>query len=464
MNPLPCAALQLQGNCSICREELHSETLDGKRTISSINPCGHLFHTDCIYRWSTEHITCPMGRRVIESLQLQLPLPSGWQNLMINSARNGEYDKVLALLKRGAPVDANCSYHHTPFAIAASKRHFSVARLLADHGSSDSAGQLCMGNMLFEGSGVEKDQAHAFKWYTKAADQGLAPAQFRLAMMYWFGTGVPSDKMLAVDWLKKVVAQGVPHAQATLGEIYLLNDTPVTDVPQGLQLLNKAIQGGSLRGMQLLGSLYLRGEHVNVDLPKARQLLEQAAKRNYLPAKTSLAEYYLKLNRTENLPQIITQLQSGVDQQYWDAMYLLGTVYRDHLRDPIRALELFRQAAEKEDKNSHFELGHMYETGQGVPKDPGQAYVHFHKAAMRGHSNAQFRLGLMYLRGKYTSKDLCRARYFLGKAAEKGHKEATERLKHIKHLAPHPDSVATPVTPDKKTKPIKRLQRKTKRL
>lgn len=464
MNPLPSAVPQLQGICSICREELQSETLAGKHSISSVNPCGHLFHTDCIHRWGTEHITCPMGRRAIVSLELQLPLPPDWQNLMVNSARNGEYDQVLALLKRGAPVDAGCSYRHTPFAIAASNKHFSVARLLADHGSTDWAGQLCMGNMLYAGKAVVKDQAQAFKWYAKSADQGCAPAQFRLACMYWYGTGVPEDKMLAIDWLKKVVAQGVPEAQAMLGAIYLINDTPVTDIPRGLQLMNKAIQGGSLHAMQLLGSMHLRGEHVNVDLLKARQLLEQAAERNYLPAKTSLCECYLKLNDKEKLPQIITQLQSAVDQQSGNAMYLLGTVYRDHLRDPVRAVELFKQAAELEDQYSNFELGHMYDTGKDVPKDSVRAFNHFRQAAMNGHSNAQFRLGLMYLRRRYRPKDLCLARYWLGKAAEKGHKKATVRLNRIRHPAPQPDSAPTPVTPDKKTKPIKRLQRKTKLL
>lgn len=461
MNSIPCAVPQLQGKCSICREELHSETLADKKTVSSVNPCGHLFHTDCIYRWSTENTTCPMGGRVIVSLELRLPLQPGWQKLMVNSARNGEYDQILALLKRGAPVDAGCSYRHTPFAIAASNKHFSVARLLADHGSTDWAGQLCMGNMLYAGKAVAKDQAQAFKWYAKSADQGCAPAQFQLACMYWYGTGVPEDKMLAVDWLKKVVAKGVPEAQAMLGEIYLINDTPVKVVPRGLQLLNKAIQGGSLHAMQLLGSMYLRGEQVNVDLLKARQLLEQAAERNYLPAKTSLCEYYLKLNDKEKLPQIITQLQSAVDQQSQNAMYLLGTVYRDHLRDPVRAVELFNQAAELGDKNSHFELGHMYDTGQDVPKDSVQALNHFRQAALNGHSNAQFRLGLMYSRNKYRPKYLCLARYWLRKAAEKGHKEAAARLNRIQHPAPQPDSAPTP---DKKTKPIKRLQRKTKLL
>ena len=442
MNPLPCAVLQLQGKCSICREELHSETLAGKKTISSINPCGHLFHTDCIYRWSTEHITCPMGRRVIESLQLQLPLPSGWQNLMINSARNGEYDKVLALLKRGAPVDANCSNHHTPFAIAASKRHFSVARLLADHGSSDSAGQLCMGNMLFEGSGVEKDQAHAFKWYTKAADQGFAPAEYRLGLMYWHGKGVLIDRMKSIDWLKKAVAKEYPNAQAMLGEIYLLDNSPLTNVPRGLQLLDKALQGGSLHAMKTLGHMYWKGTSVKVDLPRAQQLLEQAAERNFIPAKVCLAQYYLKLKGKEALPQIITLLQSAADQKCTEAMTLLGTVYKDYLRDPARALEQFHQAVKHKDPQGHYELSHMYETGEGVPKDLRQAFIHCREAAEKFHVNAQFRLGLMFLHGSFYPKNVHSAEYWLRKAAQKGHKEAAEKLNSIQK--PEPDPAPTP--------------------
>lgn len=449
MNTISSDPRRSPDNCPICREELCSQAFANQKTVSSVNPCRHLFHTDCIYRWSTEHTTCPVGRRAIVSLELQLPLPSGWQNLLIHSARNGEYDQVLGLLKRGAPVDANCRYQHTPFAIAAFNKHFFVAHLLADYGSTDCFGQLCMGNMLYKGSGVEKDMFHAFKWFAKAADQGCSSAQFRLGCMYWHGKGVPIDKTLAVDWLKKAVAQEFFHAEAMLGKIYLMNNTPVRDVPQGLQLLNKAMQRGSLHAMQILGCLYLMGKHMSVDLPKAQQLLGQAAERNYIPAKTNLGENYLKLKDKEKLPQIITLLQSAVDQQSSQAMTLLGIVYRDHLRDPTRALELFHQAAKHKDQYGHYELGHMYDTGEDVPKDPAQAYRHFWEAAMQGYSNAQFRLGLILLRGSYDSIDSRSAQYWLGKAAEKGHKEATEWLNRVQQPAPQPDSASTP---DKKSK------------
>ena len=442
MNTIPSELREQKGFCSICRTELYSQS-SNKNTVSLVNPCRHLFHTHCIYDWATEHTTCPLESRVIISLQLQLPLPPGWQTLMFNSARDGQYDQVLGLLKRGAPVDADFPPQHTPFAIAACNKHYSIVRLLADHGSTDCLGQLCMGYMFSTGSGVKKDDSQAVKWFAKAADQGFAPAEYLLGLMYWDGKGVLIDKMKAVDWIKKAVAKKLPHAQAMLGEIYLLSGTPFTNVPQGLQLLNEAREGGSLNAMEVLGRMYWKGSLVKVDLPKAQQLLEQAAEGDFIPAKVCLAQYYLELKDKEALPQIITLLQSAAYRKNAKAMTLLGTVYKDHLRDPARALALFHEAIKHKDPQGHYELSLMYETGEGVPKDMRQAFIHCREAARQFHTNAKFKLGLMFLRGSFYPKDLDLAAYWFGRAADNGHKEAAEKLSIIREL--DPDSAPTPV-------------------
>ena len=441
MNTVSSDPLQPQDLCSICRKKLYSQR-SKKITVSSVIPCRHLFHTHCIYPWVTKHTTCPLGRRTIVSLELQLPLPPDWQTLMFNGARAGQFDQVLGLLKRGAPVNADFPRQHTPFAIAASNQHYSVARLLADYGSTDCLGQFYMGHMLSTGSGVTRDDTQAIEWFAKAADQGFAPAEYRLGLMYWHGKGVLIDRMKSVDWLKKAVAKEYPSAQAMLGEIYLLDNSPLTNVPRGLQLLDKALQGGSLHAMKTLGHMYWKGTSVKVDLPRAQQLLEQAAERNFIPAKVCLAQYYLKLKGKEALPQIITLLQSAADQKCTEAMTLLGTVYKDYLRDPARALEQFHQAVKHKDPQGHYELSHMYETGEGVPKDLRQAFIHCREAAEKFHVNAQFRLGLMFLHGCFYPKNVHSAEYWLRKAAQKGHKEAAEKLNSIQN--PEPDPAPTP--------------------
>ncbi len=60
------------------------------------------------------------------------------------------------------------------------------------------------GDDYYWGRGVPKDYDEAAKWYKKAAEQGNAAAQDRLAGMYMHGFGVGKDYEESVKWYKKV--------------------------------------------------------------------------------------------------------------------------------------------------------------------------------------------------------------------------------------------------------------------
>ncbi|WP_148132454.1 tetratricopeptide repeat protein, partial [Neisseria sp. HMSC074B07] len=62
--------------------------------------------------------------------------------------------------------------------------------------------------------------AQAVQWYRKAAEQGLADAQYNLGMMYANGQGVRQDYAEAVRWFRKTAEQGLAEAQYNLGLAY----------------------------------------------------------------------------------------------------------------------------------------------------------------------------------------------------------------------------------------------------
>ena len=64
-------------------------------------------------------------------------------------------------------------------------------RPLADQG--DAPAQNALGVMYQNGRGVPQDYAETAKWYRKAAEQGVAEAQANLGFMYEAGQGVPQD-------------------------------------------------------------------------------------------------------------------------------------------------------------------------------------------------------------------------------------------------------------------------------
>ena len=74
--------------------------------------------------------------------------------------------------------------------------------------------------MYGNGHGVAQDYNQAVSWYRKAADQGLAMAQFNLGTAYASGQGVPQDYNQAASWYRKAADQGDADAQFNLGFMY----------------------------------------------------------------------------------------------------------------------------------------------------------------------------------------------------------------------------------------------------
>jgi len=57
----------------------------------------------------------------------------------------------------------------------------------------------------------------AIKWFTLAANQGLADAQYNLGLMYASGNGIPADFVAAYLWWSVAVEYGSGEAQEKLG-------------------------------------------------------------------------------------------------------------------------------------------------------------------------------------------------------------------------------------------------------
>ena len=72
--------------------------------------------------------------------------------------------------------------------------------------------------------------------------------------------------------------------------------------------------------------------------------------------------------------------------------------------DYAKAAEWFSKAAEQENAQAQFELGVLYEKGQGVPQDCAKAAEWYGKAAAQGHAMAQIPMLINGI-GQAASKD-----------------------------------------------------------
>ena len=70
--------------------------------------------------------------------------------------------------------------------------------------------------MYFNGWGVNKNLAQAFKWYEISSKNGNPYAQYKLGDMYWNGLGVKTNTDTAQIWWKKAADNGYKDAQFNL--------------------------------------------------------------------------------------------------------------------------------------------------------------------------------------------------------------------------------------------------------
>jgi uncharacterized protein len=82
------------------------------------------------------------------------------------------------------------------------------------------------------------------------------------------------------------------------------------------------------------------------------------------------------------------------------------------------AVRLWRPLADNGLAVAQFNLGLMYDNGQGIPRDDAAAVRWYQKAADQGHVKAQSNLGFMYLNGRGTAQSFTEAFKWFRKAAD----------------------------------------------
>src|SRR5262249_27993611 len=128
------------------------------------------------------------------------------------------------------------------------------------------------------------NHAEAAKWYGLAADQGFAPAQNALALLYYRGQGVRKDLGQAEHWVRKAAEQGLPRAQTRLAYLYEQGDGMPQDQSAAASWYQKAARSGDPIAQNNLAFMYEEGVGVERNLLQA-YVLYSLAVHGYGPGK-----------------------------------------------------------------------------------------------------------------------------------------------------------------------------------
>ena len=87
-----------------------------------------------------------------------------------------------------------------------------------------------------------------------------------------------------------------------------------------------------------------------------------------------------------------------------------------------------RKAAEQGNAAAQFDLGLIYNGGDGVTRDYAEAAKWFRMAAEQGHASAQFYVGLMYRDGQGVARNYAHAYMWLSLATAQNYAKARQAL------------------------------------
>lgn len=133
-----------------------------------------------------------------------------------------------------------------------------------------------LGSAYYEGKGVARDSAEAYRWFSEAGKAGLAAGMHAVAVARLTGTGTTKDPASAVQILRALIAQDYPLANLTLGRSLREGLVLEPDYVEARALLRAAALAGVEGAYIRYAELAAKGIGGPVDLVEARIWIERA--------------------------------------------------------------------------------------------------------------------------------------------------------------------------------------------
>ena len=236
---------------------------------------------------------------------------------------------------------------------------------------------------------------------------------------------------LNVDKIKEAACQGDPEAQYTLGLVYVSgNGDPSKQTAENsekaVEWFRKAAENNHVKAQFILATCYDTGEGVVKDLTEAIKWYKKAAEQGSPEAQYNLGcLFYEGVDGIKNQSDGLKLLQQSADQGFQKSILALQQLYKSNLelRPEFQAAKTFFTTtlakAESGDSDAQYNLGKLYETGNGTTQDSKEAVKWYSKAAVLDCQKAQEALGDFLYSGRNGSIDFAEAAKWYEKSEEK---------------------------------------------
>uniref|UniRef100_A0A7S3Z6Z8 HCP-like protein n=1 Tax=Lotharella globosa TaxID=91324 RepID=A0A7S3Z6Z8_9EUKA len=253
------------------------------------------------------------------------------------------------------------------------------------------------------------------------------------------------ETILMVKRLKRlqhiVLSDEEKHLKTDLAQANKLLEEAMTESPEvgvppktdtAARLLLKASVMGS-RAAE--GLCYLFGIGQKDDKEKAMETFSEAANMGNRIAQAYLGYSYhqSRPEKTNHEKKAVKWYMKAADQGHTFSERWIGWVYqqgfcKDHEKSIQIALKYYERASAKGDGYSTFQLGQIYECGQGLKPSPSRALEYYKRGEAFGDPSCMAQIGILYRDGYGVEEDRQRAVLQFWRAADAGHRDVADFL------------------------------------
>jgi TPR repeat protein len=217
-----------------------------------------------------------------------------------------------------------------------------------------------LGYFNYRGIETSVNVMKAFNLFLNASEKNHILAHYFVGNCYQYGNGIIKNEKLAFEYYEKSANKDFAHGQSEVACFYENGIGVKKDLKKAFYMYEKAANNGNMLAMYNLGKCYLNEIGVKKDYNKAFELIKQSAEGGHPRGITALGNCYL----------------NGI-----------GTKI-----DKKKAFELYQKLGQVDAK---YNLGIMYEYGQGFPIDIDKAIYWYEQSAKQGYQDAQNKLKVL---------------------------------------------------------------------
>ena len=282
----------------------------------------------------------------------------------------------------------------------------------------------------------------AIHYYAIAAKGGYVKAQYRLGEIYYEGLGIEQSTSRAITWLEQADKQNYLPAAYKLGTIYFYSAKERKNAKEygallskSIAYLTKAANANYTEAYGLLGLIYWGLEQYDKVKKWILLALEYCKEEQEKPnLYRMLGESCFRLDHSDS--EAYAYVEKAADAGNPDAQYLLSLFYSKGYcgveQSDSKAFDWCKAAAENNEPAAQCTLGHLYRQGAGdVPKSLRMAIVWYQKSIAQGIIKAKVGLAHCYeelykyqeafdLMKEAAGEDIPEAQYCMGQIYETG--------------------------------------------